>query len=65
LTRGRLADVQAIFKFYGPKKVKEALLAVRDLDTKTLHFWAFYFKTPIEQFKCYEQRHLNQQLWPH
>jgi len=53
---GQLEDWNKILSYYGAEKVKEEVLQIRYLDNKTLHFLSFYFKVPIEEFRCYKHR---------
>jgi hypothetical protein len=40
-------------EYYGKETCKDALLASRWLDEKTLSFCSVIFDTPISHFRCY------------
>ncbi|MEP7196231.1 MAG: hypothetical protein ABI851_06895 [Saprospiraceae bacterium] len=63
LTLGTLNDFRAIKSLYGMNRLHEIVIGLRTLDDKTLHFCSVYFSTPIQEFRCYKERQLNQAHW--
>lgn len=56
LERGNLDDFREIRKYYGDKKIKDAVLRTRYLSDRTLSFVSFFFELPKTQFECYKNR---------
>jgi hypothetical protein len=63
LNRGSIEDFRAIVKYYGKEQLKEITLKIRYLDKKTLSFCSAFFSEPLENFRCYKQKQLNQTHW--
>jgi hypothetical protein len=63
LNRGHLEDFRAILKYYGKDQLKDIATKIRYLDKKTLHFCSAFFKEPLDNFRCYTQKQLNQTHW--
>ena len=63
LNRGTIEDFRAILKYYGKQGLKDIALHIRYLDKKALHFCSAFFNAPIETFRCYTQKQLNQTHW--
>ena len=60
---GNLQDWRIIQAFYGMEKIKESVLASRDLDPKTLNFFSVLYNIPKDQFRCYTILQSNQGHW--
>jgi len=54
VTYGSLKDWDQIKRYYGLEKIKETSINLRNLDSKTLNFLSFYFKIPMDEFRCYK-----------
>ncbi len=63
MMRGTLEDFQLIKTLYGKPKLKQVVKQIRYMDVRTLHFCSIYFKSPIEEFRCYKQKQLNPSHW--
>jgi len=63
LNRGSVEDFKAILQFYGREELKDIAVQIRYLDKKTLQFCSSFFNVPIQNFRCYTQRQLNQTHW--
>ncbi|GAB3894492.1 hypothetical protein GCM10028803_09540 [Larkinella knui] len=63
LERGTFDEWKEIKRYYGIEKIKEAALQARWLDQTTLSFCSAYFKTPVNQFRCYTLRLSNPAPW--
>jgi len=63
LERGTWDDWKESMQIYGKAKIQEVLLQTRYLNEKSLHFAAFLFDTPIENFTCYGLKQLNRAHW--
>ncbi|MCU0857441.1 MAG: hypothetical protein MUC65_03440 [Pontiellaceae bacterium] len=53
MERGTLADVKAVWNYYGAEAVKAALLNAADLSAKTISFFANQFNLPREAFRAF------------
>jgi hypothetical protein len=53
MERGTLADVKAVWDYYGGEAVKSALLDSAALGIKTISFFANQFNLPREAFRAY------------
>ncbi|MCU0858351.1 MAG: hypothetical protein MUC65_08115 [Pontiellaceae bacterium] len=53
MERGTLADVKAVWNYYGEAAVKTALLSAADLSVKTVSFFANQFNLPREAFRAF------------
>ena len=63
ITRGTLLDWKMIKDYYGLERIEQEILQMRSLDEVTLNFFSQFFNKPKEQFRCYTQNALTQQLW--
>ncbi|MCF7848639.1 MAG: hypothetical protein K9M45_07315 [Kiritimatiellales bacterium] len=55
MDRGTLADVEAVWNYYGEEKVRAALLSASSLNKKTIAFFANQFNLPRENFRAYRE----------
>ena len=53
MERGTLADVKAVWDYYGSESVKNALLNAIDLSAKTVSFFANQFHLSREAFRAF------------
>ncbi|QQS29540.1 MAG: hypothetical protein IPM47_00905 [Sphingobacteriales bacterium] len=60
---GTLDDFFAIKAYYGKPKLKKITKQLRYLDVRVLNFCSVYFRTPLNQFRCYTEKQLNQSHW--
>ncbi|MCB0735976.1 MAG: hypothetical protein KDC92_00590 [Bacteroidetes bacterium] len=58
-TRADMPEIWAVQKFYGRKKVEEALKQVRCMDHLTLNWVSKSLNIPLEEFRCYEGKPLD------
>lgn len=63
--RGNVADIRALFRFYGAKGIADALLDERYLDKRTLALFANLLQVPESDFRCYAQNQSDQNFWPY
>jgi hypothetical protein len=63
LSHGMLSDWYLLKAYYTAPVIREAVLNIRYLDDRTLHFCAAYFDIPIEQFRCYTYAQSNPGHW--
>jgi len=63
--RGDIEDIRQCRRYYGDKKVEEALLNARFLPEQTMYFAAAIINKNIIEFKCYKNRLLNPGLFPY
>ena len=63
MSRGDWDDFKKLLSFYGKLRVKNEVLKLRYLDDRTLAFCAAFFNLPIEKFRCYSFKQLNQGHW--
>lgn len=63
--RGDVEDIRQCRRYYGDKKVTEALLNAKYLPLHTLYFASAVIDKPIEEFRCYTLRQLNPELFPY
>ena len=61
---GSDTDWATIKKRYGLDKIRDEMLAVRYLDERSLSFLAWFFGIQKKQFKCFELKQSNPELWP-
>ncbi len=54
--RGTCEDVRAILNGYGRARVREALLQARNLNERTISFFANLFALPKSQFRAYSKQ---------
>ena len=55
MERGSLDDVMAVWRYYGPDAVREALMQARSLEPRTLFFFANQFGVRPEEFRAFRQ----------
>lgn len=60
---GTWKEFKAVLEYYGKDKIKEILVKLRYLDSRTLSFCSVYFDTPITKFRCYTLKQLNPTHW--
>lgn len=53
MERGNMAEVRAIWAYYGAAEIREALLAARHLSPRTLNFFAARFDLNRQEFRAY------------
>ena len=53
MERGTLADVKAVWDYYGSETVKSALLNAADLSAKTISFFANQFNLSRDAFRAF------------
>lgn len=53
MDRGTLADVKAVWDYYGEEKIKQTLLNAATLGRKTVAFFANQFNLPRSSFRAY------------
>ena len=53
--RGNLNEMRLTWNYYGPDRVRQALLAARGLTPGTVAFFANLFTAPPESFRSYRQ----------
>lgn len=63
--RGDVEDIRQCRRYYGDKKVTEALLKAKFLPLHTIHFASAIIDRPLEDFRCYTLRLLNPELFPY
>jgi len=63
--RGDVEDIRQCRRYYGDEKVVEALLSAKFLSLGTWHFVSAIFEQPLETFRCYTTRQLNQERLPY
>ncbi len=60
---GVWADFLALLKFYGEETIKKEIIKSSYLKQDVLNFICVYFDLKPKQFKCYNRRQSNNQLW--
>jgi len=60
---GTLSDFRKTIDYYGKAKVKRMAKKIRFMDERQHHFCSIYFDIPLNQFKCYTTKQLNQTYW--
>lgn len=63
ILRGNWSEFKAILGYYGKDKIREIVVKLRYLDSRTLSFCSVYFNTPINEFRCYTMKQLNPTHW--
>lgn len=53
IERGNLNEWKTIKQYYGVSKIKKEILLMRNLEEKTLSFFAAYFNLNKAEFRCY------------
>jgi hypothetical protein len=59
MDRGTLADVRAVWDYYGDEKIKQTLLITATLGRKTVAFFANQFNLPRGAFRAYRNPSAN------
>lgn len=63
LSHGMLSDWEKIKAFYGKSTIRQAVMQLRYLDKRTLHFCSAYFDVPVNEFRCYIYAQSNPGHW--
>ena len=63
--RGDVEDIRQCRRYYGDKKVTDALLKAKYLPLHTIHFASAIIDRPLEDFRCYILRQSNPELFPY
>jgi len=63
LLHGTWPEFKAVLGYYGRDKIKDILVKLRYLDSRTLSFCSAYFNVPISEFRCYTLKQLNPTHW--
>lgn len=63
LSYGLLKDWMLFYKTFGLEKITEEAKALRNLDSKSLHFIAHLSGSDLSDFKCYTTRQLIPKHW--
>lgn len=63
--RGDVEDIRQCRRYYGDKKVTEALLKAKYLPLHTIYFVSAIFDINKENFRCYTLRQLNPGFFPY
>ena len=59
IQKGSIEDWMKIKEFYGIDRIRKEVLLIRDLDSKTLHFFSAYFNINKEDFRCFSIQRSN------
>lgn len=60
---GTWYEFKAVLNYYGINRVKEILINLRYLDSRTLSFCSAYFAVPKTAFRCYILKQSNPTHW--
>ena len=52
VTRGNLEDWKMLLDLYGKRKIRDVVVRIRSLDSKSLHFLSVYFSVDTKEFRC-------------
>lgn len=63
--RGDVEDIRQCRRYYGDKKVTNALLNAKYLPLHTIYFASAILDRPLNEFRCYILRQLNPELFPY
>ena len=63
--RGDVEDIRQCRRYYGDKKVSDALFNARYLPLHTIYFASAIIDRPLNEFRCYILRQLNPELFPY
>jgi hypothetical protein len=63
LSLGTMEDFNVLKSIYGKTKIKNEAKKIRYLDDRVLHFCSIYFKTPLNEFRCYIAKQSNHTHW--
>jgi hypothetical protein len=61
--RGDVEDIRNCRRYYGDKKVAEALLNAKFLPLHTTYLASAVIDRPLTDFKCYKNRQSNPEHW--
>ena len=64
-SRGDVEDIRHCRRYYGDEKVTAALLHAKYLPLHTIHLASAVIDRPLNEFRCYKLRQLNQELFPY
>ena len=53
-TRGMENDERLVFSIYGLETIRETVVAIKNLDVKTLNYLSIILQLPMENFICYK-----------
>lgn len=60
ITKGSISDWIKIKDYYGIDSIKDEILKIRSLDSKTFNFFSTYFNIDKALFRCYLNPQSNQ-----
>jgi hypothetical protein len=63
--RGDVDDIRNCRRYYGDKKVTEALLNAKFLPEHTMYLASAVINKPLKEFRCYILRQSNPGLFPY
>ena len=63
--RGDVEDIRNCRRYYGDKKVAEALLNAKFLSETTMYLASAVINKPLKDFRCYALRQSNPTLFPY
>lgn len=63
--RGDVEDIRNCRRYYGDKKITEALLNAKFLPEVTMYLASAVINKPITEFRCHKLRQLNPTLFPY
>lgn len=63
--RGDVEDIRQCRRYYGDEKVMKALLNAKHINENRIHLAAAVINQPIQNFRCYIPRPLNQKHSPY
>jgi hypothetical protein len=63
--RGDVEDIRQCRRYYGDEKITEALLSAKHITDNRIHLAAAVINQPIQNFRCYAQKLLNQKHSPY
>jgi hypothetical protein len=63
ISLGNLAEFKTILEYYGKARLRDIVINLRDLDIRTIHFCSIYFKAPLTDFRCYEEKQSKKTHW--
>jgi hypothetical protein len=63
--RGDVEDIRQCRRYYGDAAIKKALLNTKYLPVSRLHLASAIINEPLNSFRCYTLRQLNQGLFPY
>lgn len=63
--RGDVQDIREVRRFYGDEMISRVLITAKSLSERRLHLAAAVINKPVTDFRCYELRLLNRELYPY